>query len=125
MHIHHKGHKNRLIVPDARDDDDKAGDDKPGDRTFLGSSVIGGKRSVTSLDSSLFYFFPKCQVRLSATGPETYPFRDGPVLMKARELYQHFSFVNVTVTPAGPCPLDATDIVTFSYSVDPIETTPD
>jgi hypothetical protein len=45
--------------------------------------------------------------------------------MKARELYQHFSFVNITVTPVGPCPLDAADIVTFSYSVDPTETTPD
>ena len=59
------------------------------------------------------------------SGLETYLFRDGPVLMKARELYQHFSFVNITVTPVGPCPLDAADIVTFSYSVEKIEFTPD
>ena len=54
---------------------------------------------------------------------KTHPFRDGPVLMKA-ELYQHFSFVNNTVTPVGPCPLDAADIVTFSYSVDKTEAKP-
>jgi hypothetical protein len=51
-------------------------------------------------------------------------FRDGPVLTKARELYQHYSFVNITVTPVGPCPLDAADIVTFSYSVAKIEAKP-